>query len=306
MSNRLRTDDANQRSGMESSRQAELVASGVISPSLLASLQVPFPGWLCPPQFKFGIGDDWEGPFAGIGFETTAEQDDFILEASQQLATEGVLSPNEPVNRRLDDAEVDDLLLMASQALESATEKAQPGTSKDRFSSPVSSTKVQEVRKQGVPKKTAVQTGWAVRVWVDWAKQRLTKPFVDEEEEKCELCEDFACMQVDSMKFWLPKFVLEIRRRDGAHYPPDTLYAIRTGLNRCLKSADRADINIFTDPGFICFKEMLDTEMKQLKATGNYQRKKAEVVKSQHEDLLWEKGLLGERAVGRPQPESVA
>ena len=38
-SNRLRTDDANRRSGMESSRQVELVASGVILPSLLASLQ---------------------------------------------------------------------------------------------------------------------------------------------------------------------------------------------------------------------------------------------------------------------------
>ena len=59
---------------------------------------------------------------------------------------------------------------MASQDLESATEKALSGTRKDGFSSPVSSTKVQEVRKQGVPKKTAAQTGWAVRVWVDWAK----------------------------------------------------------------------------------------------------------------------------------------
>ena len=63
------------------------------------------------------IGDDWEGPFAAIGFETTAEQDNFILEVSQQLHTE---SPNKPVNRRLDDAEVDELLLMASQEMESA------------------------------------------------------------------------------------------------------------------------------------------------------------------------------------------
>ena len=64
------------------------------------------------------------------------------------------------------------------------------------------------------------------------------------------------------MKFWLPKFVLEIRRRDGAPHPPDTLYAIYTGLNRSLKSADRADINISTDRHFICFKKMFETEMK--------------------------------------------
>lgn len=77
------------------------------------------------------------------------------------------------------------------QTMESAREKAQPGTSKECFSSPVQSTRVQEVRKQRVPKKTAAPTGRAVRVWVDWTKQWLTKPFLDEEEEKCELCEDF-------------------------------------------------------------------------------------------------------------------
>ena len=92
---------------MESSRQAELAALGVILSRVLASLQDPFPSWVCPPQFKLGIGDNWEGPFTGIGFETTAEQDDFLLEASQQLAAEGILSLNEPVNCRLDDAEVD-------------------------------------------------------------------------------------------------------------------------------------------------------------------------------------------------------
>ena len=67
------------------------------------------------PKLKLGVGDNWEGPFARIGYEMTAEQEDFIQEASQQLATEGVLSLNEPVNHRMDDAEVDDLLVMSSQ-----------------------------------------------------------------------------------------------------------------------------------------------------------------------------------------------
>ncbi len=34
--------------------------------------------------------------------------------------------------------------------------------------------------------------------------------------------------------------------------------------------------------------------MKALNATGNYQRKEAEVVKPHHEDLFWEKRLLGD------------
>ena len=60
-------------------------------------------------------------------FETTAEQDAFIIQASQQLngyilqappkqdTATGALSP-----RCLDDADLDDLLLIASQALKSA------------------------------------------------------------------------------------------------------------------------------------------------------------------------------------------
>ena len=70
---------------MESSRQAELAALEVISPCVLASLQDLFPRWLCLPQFKLGIGEDWEGPFAGIGFETTAEEDNFILKPRSNL-----------------------------------------------------------------------------------------------------------------------------------------------------------------------------------------------------------------------------
>ena len=95
--------------------------------SLLDSGQDPLPSWLCPPQFRLGIGNKWEGPFAP-SFETTAKQDEFIIQASQQLdrcilqvppdqdTATGALSL-----RHLDDVDVDDLLLIASQALESAT-----------------------------------------------------------------------------------------------------------------------------------------------------------------------------------------
>ena len=107
--------------------------------------------------------------------------------------------------------------------MESGAEKAQPGASKGRFLSPVSSTNIQKVRKQGLPKKTAAQTSWAGKVWADWAK-----PFVDEEEEKCELCEDFCCMQLESMKYGYLSWVW---RSEGEmvttiHPIPSMVYAL--------------------------------------------------------------------------------
>ena len=35
--------------------------------------------------------------------------------------------------------------------------------------------------------------------------------------------------------------------------------------------------------------------MKELKSTGNYQAKKAEILTEEHEDILWKQGLLGDK-----------
>ena len=52
LSNRLRTDDTKRQSGMESSRQAELAASEVILPCVLASLQDLFPVGFARHKFQ--------------------------------------------------------------------------------------------------------------------------------------------------------------------------------------------------------------------------------------------------------------
>ncbi len=52
-------------------------------------------------------------------------------------------------------------------------------------------------------------------------------------------------VKISAMKIWLPKLVLEMRRRDGDHYPPDTLYGICTALNHSLKRVNRADTKYF-------------------------------------------------------------
>ena len=245
------------------------------------------------------VSQQYESPseLSAVNFDDPPTScDRLFLMASQQYE-----SPSE-TSTELSAVNVDDpptpydgLFLMASQHYESSCEVAQVAPlPKQRFSLPVSTAVIQKVRKAGVPTKTASQSNWALKVWYEWAKQRLGQPFADSDESKRELCEDFCVMDKDSMEFWLPKFVLESRRKDGACYPPETLYSICTGLNRILKSVDRADINLFSDPKFISFKQTLDSLMKQLKATGNYHRKKAEVITLEHENLIWEKGLLGD------------
>ena len=49
------------------------------------------------------------------------------------------------------------------------------------------------------------------------------------------------------------------------------------------------------NPMFVCFCASLDARMKELKSTGKYQVKKAEVITEEQENCLWKKGLLGDK-----------
>ena len=104
---------------------------------------------------------------------------------------------------------------------------------------------IDEVRKSGVPLKTRQSTDWGVKIWKDWAINRRSMPFVEEMEKNCPLCDNFNEMVLDSLVFWLPKFVVEVRKANGEYYCPDSLYNICCALQRSFKSNERADVNIF-------------------------------------------------------------
>ena len=72
-------------------------------------------------------------------------------------------------------------------------------------------------------------------------------------------------MSTQAMNFWLGKFVLKVRRRDGRSYSPDTLYQICCALLRLLREVDRGDVNILADPTFCQFRAALDAHMKESK-----------------------------------------
>ena len=93
-------------------------------------------------------------------------------------------------------------------------------------------------------------------------------PVAELQEAIHELFAEFMEMPVESLNYWLPKFVLEARRADGKHYLPDTMYAICSGLQRALNFNDREDVLLFSDANFPCFRSVLDSEMKRLHSLG--------------------------------------
>ena len=105
----------------------------------------------------------------------------------------------------------------------------------------------------------------------------------------------FISMSIVAMNYWLSCFILEARAISGREYGPDSLYQLCCGLQRSLRNANHADINIFEDSNFTEFCGVLDGKLKQLNRTGKYvEKKRAGVITVQMEEKLWESGLLGD------------
>ena len=158
-----------------------------------------------------------------------------------------------------------------------------------RFQTLTTDDDVEEAKKRATPQNTDKNTSWAVNVWKQWSAHRR---------QVCASYSDWPTHLMiavpSELNYWLSKFVLETRKADGDNYPPDTLYVICSGLQRFIRET-RPEINLFKDPAFTGFQRTLDGEMKRLQSLGlGVKKKQAEPITVEEENLLWDKGLLGE------------
>ena len=92
----------------------------------------------------------------------------------------------------------------------------------------------------------------------------------------------------------LSRFILEIRKKNGDEFPPNTLHHIVSGLQRHLCLSGQPELDFFKCPEFAEFRADLDAEMKRLQQSGlGSKRRQAEPLTLEEEELLWKKGLLG-------------
>ena len=94
---------------------------------------------------------------------------------------------------------------------------------------------------------------------------------------------------------WLCRFVLEIRKTDGTRYPPATLRSLVSGLNRELQR-NKAPFSVLdkSDARFRDLLHTLDTLTCKLHKEGlGAVKNSAKVISREHEDMFWEKDLLG-------------
>ena len=160
----------------------------------------------------------------------------------------------------------------------------------ERFATPKSGEEITEARMQGVPFKTEKDTKYCVCVWESWKEHRIKTTKSD--------IAPLSELSHSELDYWLTRFVLEARKKDGCEYPPNSLHHICCGLMRYLRWNGQPSIDPFTQSDFTNFRASLDSELKRLQSKGvGSIKKQAKVLTKEEEDILWKERLLGDSSL---------
>ena len=163
---------------------------------------------------------------------------------------------------------------------------SKPGPS-HRYAPPKSDNDVQLARIAGIPKTTQQDTKYCIRLWEDWRAHRQLTTSVR--------IGPILQLTTSELEHWMTKFILEARKRDGSEYTPNTLHHITAGIMRHIRWNGQPSIDFFKGSEFSEFRASLDSEMKRLQGLGiGTTKKQAEIISEAEEEILWEKGLLGD------------
>ena len=92
----------------------------------------------------------------------------------------------------------------------------------------------------------------------------------------------------------MSRFVLEVRKKDGTPYPPNSLHHIVCGIMRFIRQSGKPEVDLFHDRAYAELRSVLDAEMKRLKSAGlGSHKRQAEPLTPEEEEQLWRKGILG-------------
>lgn len=103
-------------------------------------------------------------------------------------------------------------------------------------------------------------------------------------------------MDSQTMAYWLERFVVEMRKKDGAEYPPKSVHLILCGLLRHIRDKGVYDKNLLDEKNteFAGFQKVADAQMRSLIDKGlGCDIKRADPILPHQEEKLWEKGVFG-------------
>lgn len=161
-------------------------------------------------------------------------------------------------------------------------------TNSSRFKC-VTSTDIDRTVQEAIPQNTLNKSNWAYKIFSDWLivwRERL-----DDVLKILKPIEEFSTGDLD---YALQYFYMEMRKKSGELYPPQTQKEIVAGIQWYLNRNFNWNISLFNDAAFTQSRKVLDAAMKSAAKQGCVRAsKQAEVISMEQERAFWENGCLG-------------
>ena len=144
----------------------------------------------------------------------------------------------------------------------------------------VSDGEILEINETAASKNTARATKTWMAVWSEWCQARNINVNM----------ESYCPQALDGL---LNKFYVEIRKKDGTDYEPDSLRVMQAAIDRYHRHKNYP-ASIITGREFTKSQETLDAKAKQLRRQGKGKRpNKAQPYSETDEAIFWREGKLG-------------
>ena len=105
----------------------------------------------------------------------------------------------------------------------------------------------------------------------------------------------FAALSDDELNRVIPLFLTEVVKKDGSQFPPTSLRAIVLSLQKYLEVNDGRIVRFLSDKKFRAIQDALESVVKRAASMGlAAEPRQGDIITEQMENVLWEKGLLGD------------
>ena len=165
---------------------------------------------------------------------------------------------------------------------------------KRQFKSPEKDLVIDEFSRKKFAKNSNNNINWAVNLFCQWRKNRLSKFCSDVEIVHCHL----DCLNQFSkadMCHSLARFIREVKRLDGKDYPPNTLRELIIMIQMYLHK-NGIFWRLLDNPEFVVLHNVLDNTMKERHSMGLGVRQPSKIISLNHEATMFEKEILGEES----------
>ena len=189
--------------------------------------------------------------------------------------------------------EVPNIMIDSENSLIASTEINSEGIHR-KFAEPKTDKEVSQARESAIPAKIRQDTTYCMQMWDAWASFRNGRPGTSTSYVPAllQLAKDPLNLQ-----HWLSSFCLEARKKNGSEFSPNSLHHIICGLMRYIHHHGNPSLDLFKEPAYTQFRQTLDSEMKRLQGKGlGSSCKQADPLTEQVEEILWQKGYLGDHS----------